>query len=193
MDKVYKAKYPPTFFITISGGIFVGFILIFFYVLSDGFPFLVMSFISFAGIFFLLSILISEIRFDDDSLNVVYLFFRKKEFLYSEIVDFGSTIIVTRSGKINLYGLNNSDELFRILNNLINRGRIKKDQIKYEISFWERISGRAYLPALLISVITWPIILSIFQFENYWLIRGGFLLIFFPLYIAFAIHYRNNE
>jgi hypothetical protein len=103
------------------------------------------------------------------------------------------TLIATNSGNLNISYMRNSDELFEIFNKLIDEGKIKRDQISYEMSFWQKITRLAYVPAIIISSISWPIIISIFKIENYWLNKLGFLLVFFPLFYLFFIIFRNRS
>jgi hypothetical protein len=111
---------------------------------------------------------------------------------YSDIIDIGFTLIRTKKGNIAIGYINNSEELIVKLNNLIIEGKINKDQIENKLVIEELSVLKAFLPASILSLILWFVIITIWPFEDSLLRDLSFVLIFIPICVV-VYKFINNK
>jgi lipopolysaccharide export LptBFGC system permease protein LptF len=101
---------------------------------------------------------------------------------YAEIIDVGNSKIKTKNGNIYLAGMTNADEVINKFNELINQGKINRNQLEKKVNAEEIIWRKSILPSFMISLPFWGILLYFWPFNKMWFALGFGLvcgLIFF--------------
>jgi hypothetical protein len=86
-----------------------------------------------------------------------------KTYHYSEVIDIGVTQIKTRRGTIGMEGMNNGFELRKLFVQLIQQDIIHYSQLENKLFDKQRIQIKSTLPALLISLIPWSVLLYFYR------------------------------
>jgi hypothetical protein len=111
---------------------------------------------------------------------------------YTDVVDIGVTMILTRKGNIPIQSMTNSEELRNILNKLIEQGKINKYQIENKVVSQEVVSRKALIPAGIISFFLWGTTFLVWPYENSLFRDFSMVLFFIPTYIVVYKFLKNR-
>jgi hypothetical protein len=136
--------------------------------------------------------LIRRIKFDEGSFSIEKYFWFSKTIEYTDVIDFGMTLIKTENGNISLYSVTNSYELYNIFIALVEKGKINRDQIENKVHAQEIISRKAFLPAMLITLVLQIIGSPFWTNKNSTLQNLSILFIFAPVYLAIYYFLKNR-
>ncbi len=152
------------------------------------------SLAAFLGLFalFMPYRLIRRITFTESSFLIEKYFWAAKTIDYADVVDIGTTLIKTQSGNVSLYSITNANELYNIFITLIENGKINRYQIENKIYGQEVLSRKAFLPAILISLVLQFITSSIWSYEKTISYETSLIIIFLPTYFMTYYFFKNQ-
>lgn len=103
---------------------------------------------------------------------------------YAEVRDIGISSIQTARGKIALYGMQNADDLFGLLDRAIERGALSESQLAGELAWREAVAWEAASYAFLPSLALAGVILKFAPFSLPLDARWRMVIYFTPTYFA---------
>ena len=103
---------------------------------------------------------------------------------YSDVTDVGAMVLKTRKGGLSLRTMTNSDELSKILAELIKQGKINRLQLENKVDSRSIIVRKALIPAWVISFIIWGITFFMFPYKDSFFRDLSIIGIFFPVYVV---------
>ena len=118
--------------------------------------------------FWWIHFLIRKIVFAHSSFTVVLYIMPPKTIKYAEIKDIGNTKIETKIGNISLAGMTNPDEIINKFNDLINQGKVSRNQLEKKVRIEEMVWRKSMLPSLIISLPFWVIMFYYWPFHKMW-------------------------
>ena len=129
--------------------------------------------------------LIRNFIFTSSSFTMVRYIMPPKTIDYAEITDVGNTKIKTKIGSIYFSGITNIGEIIDGFNDLINQGKINRNQLEKKVRIEEITLRKSTLPALIISLPFWGILFYFWPFHGMWFsplglgLACGLILLFF--------------
>jgi hypothetical protein len=136
--------------------------------------------------------LIRRIIFGETSFTVEKYFWQAKTIKYTDVVDFGMTLIKTQNGNISLWAITNSYEAYNTFTALVEEGKIGRYQIENQVHRQEVVGRKAFLPAILISLVLQILLLSVWKFENSTIQELSIIVIFLPVYFMTYFFLKNR-
>jgi hypothetical protein len=137
--------------------------------------------------------LIRHFIFTPSSFTLVRYIMPPKTINYAEITDIGNTKIKTKIGNINLTGITNVGEIIDDFNDLINQGKINRNQLEKKVRIEEITWHKSILPALIISLPFWGMLFYFWPFHKMWFsplglgLACGLILFFFGSIVQWIV------
>jgi hypothetical protein len=135
---------------------------------------------------------VKRIVFDANAFSIEKYLWPTKTIEYTDVIDIGTTVLKTRSGRIAIQSMTNADELRKILTVLIEQGKISRYQIENKVVAQEIISRKALIPTVVISFVLWSITLFVWPYEESLFRDLSFLVFFVPIYFMVYQFLKNR-
>ena len=136
--------------------------------------------------------LIRRIIFGEISFTVEKYFWLAKTIKYIDVIDFGMTVIKTQNGNISLWAITNSHKAYNMFTALVEEGKIGRYQVEHQVYRQEVVSRKAFLPAILVSLVLQILLSSIWKFENSTIQELSIIVIFLPVYFMTYLFLKNR-
>lgn len=181
---VFRPKYRLNFYFGLGSAFFI--ILLFLWVIVDTRDFSYQT-VLWLGLLILMPLIIltgfiRSIIFEAQSFTIKKFLFLSKTYDYSEVLDFSERGIRTAKGGISLLLIKNTEDLFALLTRLRDDGKINNPNFEHRMVTVEKTARKALIPSIIITVILWIAIISIFHLQRSFASDIGVFLIFIFIY-----------
>ncbi|PKN94633.1 MAG: hypothetical protein CVU44_05985 [Chloroflexi bacterium HGW-Chloroflexi-6] len=145
--------------------------------------------------------LVHHFIFTSSSFTVVRYIMPLKTIKYADVIDIGTFKIKTRVGNIQFAGTDNKDEIIKKFNELINQGKINRDELENKIITDEMVWRKSMLPSLIVALPFFVTIVYFWPFHKMWFsppvigLIGGLLLFVIISIVQWIVKKRliNNK
>jgi hypothetical protein len=191
---VFKPEYRLNFYFGLGSAFFI--ILLFLWVIVDTRDFSYQT-VLWLGLLILMPLIIltgfiRSIIFEAQSFWIKKFLFLSKTYEYSEVLDFSERGIRTTKGGISLLSIKNTEDLFALLTRLRDDGKINNPNFEHRIVTVEKTARKALIPSIIITVILWIAIISIFHLQRSFASDIGVFLIFIFIYY-FMVKWQSRN